>query len=139
MIIGRPSIFGISFILTLSSFGLQMIYFIVFGDITKSLISQVFFEPDDKSFSIWKERGTWVILLGASLFPLVIKKELKELKAASVILFAGISSFILILTFQFIFEGNNDNDDEDSQSYFVLDRDLTFVKGVSMILVAFGC
>lgn len=73
-----------------------------------------------------------------ALFPLVIKKELKELKIASVILFVGISSFIVILTFQFIFEGN-DNDDANYDNYYVLDKDLTFVKGVSMILVAFGC
>ena len=99
MIIGTPSIYAISFILTLSSFGLQMIYFIVFGDITKSLIAQCFFDPEDETYSMWKERGTWVVLLGASLFPLIIKKELKELKIASVILFAGISSFILILSF----------------------------------------
>lgn len=39
MLVGRNSIFGISSILLLSSFGLQMIYFIVFGDICASMMS----------------------------------------------------------------------------------------------------
>ena len=103
MIIGSKSIYFISAILTVSSFGLQMIYFIVFGDICKSLVSQIFFEEDHTSSNIFKTRTLYVIILGLSLFPMIIKKELKELKIASVILFGGIAGFLIILTMQLIF------------------------------------
>lgn len=72
-----------------------MIYFIVFGDICKSLVGQMFFEETDDN--IFKSRGLYVVLLGASLFPMIIKKELKELKIASVILFGGIGTFLILL------------------------------------------
>ena len=79
--------------------------------------AQIAFDNDDDAESIWKTRGLYVILLGISLFPLVVRKDLKELKMASVILFVGISSFILILTFQFIFEGSpNDDENYDNNS-----------------------
>lgn len=87
---------------------------------------------------IFGERAFYVVLLGLSLVPLVIKKELKELKIASILLFLGVTAFLLILTFQLIFEGNFDNPDKNYKSYFELDRDLNFVKGLSMILVAFS-
>jgi len=137
MIIGNQSIYFISFILTVSSFGLEMIYFIVFGDICKSLVGQIFFEETDES--IFKTRGLYVVLLGASLFPMVIKKELKELKIASIILFGGIGTFLILLACQLIFQGNVQNDDESYDNYYVTDQDLTFVKGFSIIIVAFGC
>jgi amino acid permease len=80
-----------------------------------------------------------VILLGASLLPLAIKKELKELKIASVILFVGITSFCLILTFQLIFEGNEEeNHDESYDSYYKADLDMRLIKGIAMLLVAFS-
>lgn len=85
------------------SFGLMMIYFIVFGDIFASIISQVSFDGScdaegNGDDSIWTKRPTYAIILGALLTPLVLKKELKELKIVSVILFLGIASFLLIFS-----------------------------------------
>ena len=37
-----------------------------------------------------------------------------------------------------MFEGNFENEDTSYESYYVLDKDLNFIKGVSIILVAFS-
>ena len=73
----------------------MMIYFILFAEISRSLIIQLFFDdPATKNF--FASKAFYVILLALLMLPLVVKKELKELKIASVILFVGIFSFILI-------------------------------------------
>ena len=136
MILGRKSIFMVSAMISILSFGLMMIYFIIFADISVSLISQLFY--NGLKNGIVTERAFYAVILGIMMFPLIIKKELKELKIASVILFLGIASFLMILTFQLIFEGNFDNNDETYESYYILDRDLNFIKGLSIILVAFS-
>jgi amino acid permease len=97
MVAGRKAIFWIASIISIASFGLMMIYFIVFGDTMKSLIAQLVFGKNDGGMFV--TRGFYVILLAASLFPLIIRKELEELKIASIILFVGVASFLLILTF----------------------------------------
>jgi len=103
VILGRKSIFFIAAIISIMSFGLMMIYFIVFGDIFASIISQVSFDGScdpagNGNDSIWTKRATYAVILGLMLTPLVLKKELKELKIVSVILFLGIASFLLIFS-----------------------------------------
>jgi amino acid permease len=136
MILGRKSIFMVSIMISVLSFGLMMIYFIIFADISLSLVSQIFY--NGAKHGVLTSRAFYAIILGLLMFPLIIKKELKELKIASVILFVGIASFLLILTAQLVFEGNFENEDESYESYYILDKDLNFIKGFSIILVAFS-
>jgi len=88
---------------------------------------------DETEDSIFKTRGLYVILFGIALFPFIIKKELQELKIASQILFAGVLSFIVILSYQIAFQGNFLNDDTSYDYYWTADLDMTFIKGFSII------
>lgn len=103
VLLGRKSIYLISSIIFLMCFGLVIIYFIVFGSIASSLSVQLFFENNDSSF--FAKKPFYILVLSAFLLPLVLKKEIKELKIASQILFIGVLSFILILLYQMFTEG----------------------------------
>jgi len=72
------------------------------------------------------------------MYPAILKKEMKEMKIVSVILFIGISAFILLFAGQLIFEGNSENKDKDISPYFTPECSLSSVKGLSMILVAYN-
>jgi len=134
---GHLSIYILSSIISIMSLGLMMIYFIVFGDIMSSIVSDLVYDGRQTPDLFFTQRSAYIIILGASLFPLVIKKELNELKIASVILFIGISSFILIFTYQIVFEGIVNND-EAYYDYFTISKDLGVIKGISIMIVAFG-
>ena len=71
------------------------------------------------------------------LFFLIIKKELKELKIASILLASGIVGFILIFTGQLAFGGGQWNKDKSFDKYYKIDFDQTLVKSFSIVLVAF--
>ena len=45
MLLGRSSIFWISFIIMANSFGLNIVFFNVFGETTKSVIKMIFVNP----------------------------------------------------------------------------------------------
>ena len=89
----------------------MMIYFILFADISRSMVIQLFFADDPDTKNIFASKAFYVLLLALLMMPLAVKKELKELKIASVILFVGIFSFILIFIGQLIFEPNSENKD----------------------------
>ena len=127
----------ISVIIAIASFGLMMIYFILFAEIGVSLSRQMFFDGKETS-NFFGSKTFYVLLLAAAMLPLVVKKELKELKVASVILFVGILSFIFIFIGQLIWEEANENIDDDYGQYYKLDFELESVKGISIIIVAFS-
>ena len=72
----------------------MLIYFIVFGDTMSSILCDLSdkISPDD----FFGSRKAYVIILSLLLVPLVIKKELQELKIISVFLFITIFGFIFI-------------------------------------------
>ena len=129
----------ISIIIAISSFGLMMIYFILFADISRSLVVQTFdFTEDQKKHNFFAQKTCYVLLLAFLMLPLVVKKELKELKIASVILFLGIGAFIIIFVGQLIFEPKSENPDDSYDNYWTIDFELSTIKGIAIIIVAFS-
>jgi amino acid permease len=135
MLYGRLSIYYISAVIAIQAFGLMMVYFIVFADISRSIVVQVF---KLSASSVFSSRACYCAILGVGLFPQIIKKELKELKIASIILFVGISTFLAVLADELITEGESANHDKSFEAYWSLGYDVSAVKGASFILVAFG-
>jgi len=77
-------------------------------------VIQLAFSNDPKTKNFFASQTFYVLLLASGLLPLVVKKELRELKIASVILFLGVASFILIFIIQLIVEGvGRNNKDSD--------------------------
>lgn len=132
--LGRKSIFFIGTVLVLNSAGLELIYFIVFGKISASLVKDIF----SAETSFFTEKYLYILIIGALNVPLVIKREIKELKIASVLLFVSIILFILILIYQVIFKRSEINTDEDYNPYLHVKSSNQFLTAVSVFMVAYG-
>jgi amino acid permease len=96
---GRKGIFLVAMIQFINSSGLNIIYFIVFGDITASLIKALFY-PDSANFLT--TRACYVFILGLCLVIPLLKKQLLQIKFVSVILFIAIGCFVGLMMVQFI-------------------------------------
>ena len=136
MIMGRKSIYWISLVIFVTSFLLTLVYLIVFGDICASIVTQLFY--DGKKRGWFSTRVPYVLILGLALSPLILKKELKELRITALTLFLGVSAFLVLLVAELIFEGSPQNHDTEFDYYYEVDQDLSLVKGVSIIFVSFA-
>jgi amino acid permease len=136
-IAGRWTIFFISLVIFTISFGCCIIYFIVFGDICKSLVS-TFVYDGNKDNLLSSGRFVYVLTLAAILLILIVRKQIKELKIASIFLFLGVMAFLVIFIYQLMVEGLKFNHDHNSNGYFNHKFDLNFVKSCSILLIAFG-
>ena len=110
---GTASIYFISITMIIAGFGVMMIYFIIFGDISASIAKAII---NDENF--FTTRLCYVTVLSASMIPLVLQKKLAELKAVSIMLFAAIGLFVGLFIFQLLAIGNIENHDESYGKYY---------------------
>ena len=112
--LGRKSVFIINAIVFIGCFQLMILYFMIIGDILASFARQILNELDTFRTS----RACYVIIVGIMLFPMIFKKEIYELKLASVMLFIAIFLFVVVFIFQLVSAGTDQNDDEDFKNYY---------------------
>jgi len=67
----------------------------------------------------------------------VIKKELAELKVASIILFGGVGIFLAVLGGELLL-GYEENPDKSFYEYVDVNQGFSAVKALSFVLVAYG-
>jgi len=107
MLVGRASIFVLASIFIINSFGLCMIYFIVFGDTFGQLVAS--FTDDQELGSVWyTSRWCFSVPLAVVLLPIVLKKELAELTWISYVLFISLGLFVLVNFIQLTFDSQFD-------------------------------
>jgi amino acid permease len=92
---GRVSIFIINFIIFFNSFGLMMVYFITFSGIAQSFVLIGIKDPSHLDMFYCK-KWFYVLIIAAAAFPLCVKREIKELKLASILLFGSIFLFVIV-------------------------------------------
>ena len=114
----------------------MLVYFITFGDTFASLIQQWFYSAGKTGF--FASRLCWVMVISAVLTPLIIKKDLKELKIVSAILFISLGLFILIF-FVDLCDGHTVNPDPNFGYYWKTQWDAQLVTSFSIVLVAYSC
>ena len=86
--------------------------------------------------------------LGVLLIPVVIKKELQELKIISFLLFVTVFGFIGLTIYQISSDGvtiyNSDFDDKNQAEFFYHDYyvpklDVDLITGINFMLVSYSC
>ena len=103
-LLGRASIFWISTITVVISFGLLIIYLSVFGDIAKTIFTNMFLKDDSLSQSSYgTKRSTYVILISVLITPFIMKKQMAELHIVSMTLFTACIMFVLMNIFEAAF------------------------------------
>ena len=133
---GRKSIFIISFIIFFMCFGVSMIYFILVGNLSSRVVLSFF--PDAKE-TFFAQRYFYECLLGVGLLPIIMKKELKEMKLASLILFYSVIVFTVLLFFSMVtqdWEGSNSY--IGNAKYWIPEADYRVITSMSSIFVAFS-
>ena len=117
----------------IAGFGVMMIYFIIFGDISASIAKAII---NDENF--FTTRLCYVTVLSASMIPLVLQKKLAELKAVSIMLFAAIGLFVGLFIFQLLAIGNIENHDESYGKYYQIEFNFSVITSINIITVAYS-
>jgi len=74
--------------------------------------------------------------LSTLLTPILLKKDLHELKIVSITLFACIFLFLVLSIIQLLTIGNIDNHDENYGQYYRVEFSMKLVTSISIFLVA---
>jgi len=99
---GRISIFFINTLIALAQLGFPIIFFIVFGDVSGSLI-----ERAHGSSSFWSTRWFTQSLLAIIMLYLILKKEIHQLKYAGLVVLTCIVVFLFLLFIHYLVSDPN--------------------------------
>jgi amino acid permease len=108
LLIGRKSVYILNLIVFLGTFQAMLIYFMIISKIFASFAWDLLGHE-----GFLTTRTLYVLLIGLALSPLILKKEIRELKIASFLLFTAILLFIVVFTIQLIVNGTDQNIDAD--------------------------
>jgi len=139
ILFARSSIFVISFILFVTSFGMTMIYLIIFGNTAGSVVKDIFAIDPDLETGFKKavtQKWFFVVLLALLLMPVILKKELQELHIVSMMLFYAVLAFIFILFLQLCFLGTSEFSEDqpiDFQDFQKPYADADFVQTINAL------
>lgn len=98
----------------INSFGLMLIYFIVFSGIAASLAS-LSSETKDQFYC---KRWIYVLVVGVLCLPFVLQHQIKHLKIASFLLFLAIFLFVISFIIELAISGTEHNPDESFDQYY---------------------
>lgn len=116
---GKYSIYFINVLIAFAQFGYPIIFFIVFGDVSKSLIDKIMGKESFLS-SRWCTHTALAVLM---LF-LILRKEIQQLKIANFIMFGLVSCFLVIFFIHYMITDPNPENEVDLMHSKV---DITFV------------
>ena len=91
---GRSALFVLGFATFFLSFCLVVIQFIVFADISKTMVAQYITQQGN----IFNTRFPYILFLAVANLPFALKRELTEIKLTQVLLFFGACMLIVMFT-----------------------------------------
>ena len=113
----------------------MMIYFIVFGDTSAQLLKAMTKEPIDES-SFYTSKWFYVCIIAALLLPLVLQKDLAELKIISYILFVSLFLFVFVNLGELLFDPRFVS--EPRSNIWVPKFGIELIQALSITLVAYS-
>lgn len=128
---GNWSIYFANTVITLSQFGFPIIFFIVFGDAASSLINRI----DSNANSFWSSKVFTHIILAIVMLYLVLKKEIHQLRYASIFLFFGIILFVFLLFIHFLI---SDPDPEPKEDLSDTKVDVKFFASLPTVIASYA-
>ena len=97
MSFGRSSVFIINILVAFVIFGILLLYLILFSKISLSLVVPLIGEREGMMASVLSSKTTYILLVTAISMPIMLKKNLSELKIQSQILFLGVILLLCVL------------------------------------------
>ena len=128
---GNWSIYLVNSLIALAQFGFPIIFFIVFGDAASSLIIRI----NSDAHSFWTSKAFTHIILAIVMLYLVLKKEIHQLRYASVVLFFGIILFVFLLFIHFL---TSDPDPEPKEDITDTKVDIKFFASLPTVIASYA-
>ena len=99
MCFGRSSVFMINALVAFVIFGILTLYMLLFTKISLSLVTPLLSTSPDASLIVYimESKITYILALTLFLLPVLLKRNLSELKFQSRILFFGIITLLIVL------------------------------------------